>query len=392
VAEPSTLSSEPYVSGSDEDGTIPEGTPDREAARLEVDALLSTVIDREAGDPANAWALAHGMLAKGADFVATDGRLARHVLIDDFLEATAVPRRPDKVPSFPQSRGAVRVEPHTDLILKTFVEVGLPMDAPLSDRPGAPTLAALVASSQLRFEPVRSEGASLLAEPNDAPWSAQAWCQANANGAPDAWTTGTAGDVTLEEVSAALLGTLERETWFIRQALAEGKPFEKKKQGIFGFTCGGAHLFQGVEACAAKGWPKTGDTGARVAVLVDLYLERVPLETRLVEQTIQQYPGLAPLLYNQDVKFLGHLLEGLGKAERDGLWTPTADERDLMVSVETRLLYHVLQLEKLGVYRDEAMDGLARNPETFQFYLDLVGDACHAWRGLRVQEELRAGR
>ena len=68
-------------------------TPDPavDAVRAEARALLADVIDREAGDPANPWALAHGILARGRDFRATDGRLAVHVLVDDFLQWQDVP-------------------------------------------------------------------------------------------------------------------------------------------------------------------------------------------------------------------------------------------------------------------------------------------------------------
>ncbi len=368
----------------------PEATPDPavEEVRAEARALLGAVIDREGGDPGNPWALAHGILARGRDFRATDGRLAVHVLTDDFGEWEELPGL-GRAPRFPKSRGEARVEPHTDLILRTFVEVGLPLDEPLSPKAGAPTLRALLQASQARFEPVRAEETPLIARPDDAPWSVGAWCATAEASGITAWET-AAGPVELEEASSALIGALERETWFIRQAMASRTAVQKRKQGIFAFACGGAHLFGGVETCAAAGWPARGNRQARLEALIDIYLYRVPLETTLVQRTLEQHPEMAALLYNQDVKFIGHLLEALGAAERDGLWIPDAQERELLDGLEVRLLHHVRQLGRFGVYEADTMKELRANPDSFQYYLDLVGDACHAWRGLEIQAALRA--
>lgn len=366
----------------------PTPDPAAEAVAIEARALLEAVIDREGGDPTNPWALAHGILARGRDFRATDGRLAVHALVDDFVEWEELPGR-GRVPRFPQSRGDVRVEPHTDLVLRTLLEVGLPLDAPLTDTAGAPTLRALLEGSQARFVPVRAEDKPLIADPDDAPWSVGAWCAASQASGITSWES-AAGPLELEEAASALMGALERETWFIRQAMADGQRIEKRKQGIFAFACGGAHLFGGVATCAAAGWPGKGNRQARLDALIDIYLHRVPLETTLVQRTMEQHPDMAPLLYNQDVKFIGHLLEALGGAERDGLWTPTVQERVLLDGLELRLVHHVRQLGQFGIYEAATTVQLKDQPDTFQFYLDLVGDACHAWRGLEIQAALRA--
>jgi hypothetical protein len=351
----------------------PAAAPDARAAAV---SALGAVVDREAADPKNAWALAHGLLARGPSFRAADGRLARDVLVADFLEDG---------PSFPRTRGPVRVEPHEDLILKSLVEIGVPLDEPIGA--GGPPLRALLEASERAFAPVRTEGAtSVFADGNDAPWSVQAWCQAP--GGPTSWTS-AAGEVTLDAVAGSMFALLEREMYPIRAAAAKGAPVQKNKQDIFAYTCGGAHLFQGVEACLAAGWPSEASARPRFAVLAGLTLYRVPSETAMVDQALQQYPQLAILLINQDVKFLGHLLEGLGKAQRDGLWTPHPGERARLDQAEARLLQDVMQLQRLGAYGPSEMAQLAGNEQTFQLYLDLVGDACHALRGLEIQAALR---
>ena len=101
---------------------------------------------------------------------------------------------------------------------------------------------------------------------------------------------------------------------------------------------------------------------------------------------------MIPILVNQDIKFLGHALEALGKAERDEIWHPTAEQVQLLRSMEQRLLLHVLQLDSIKVYDGAKMASLFAREHGFQFYLDLVGDACHAYAGLKLQERLAARR
>jgi len=364
------------------------------AYRAEALQVLSDVVDREAGKPANAWALAHGVLAKGPAFQTTDGRRAIDVLVDDFLKAEKVEGFKGLQPYFPPTTDAgLPIEPHTDLILKTFFEVGLPLEEPLTKKPGAPTLERLLRSSRLRHDPdVSAKGATAFAKPDDVAWSIQAWCQAADAGASVSWLTVSGEQEHIDTVARQQLEMLEAETWFMRQAMEAGSTVQKRRQGIFSFTCGGSHLFQSVAACVATHHPGSDNAEERLQKLIDIYIWRVALETGLIEEAMKQAPKLAPVLYNQDVKFLGHFLESMGKAERDGLFTPTAEQRNLIDDAETRMLAHVLQMKRLGVYSAEKLSMWWGKDATRQFYLDVVGDACHAWNGLQIQQALREQR
>lgn len=344
-------------------------------ARAIATDILTKVVVREAGDPANAWALAHGMLALGPDFAARDGRPALRVLADDFLESDSFG------PKFAKKRGDRPVEPHTDLILKTLLERGFALSEEL--KPGV-TVGDLLAASRARFAPLRSGEKLSFVTANDAPWSVQAWCQGAAADRSESWTS-QAGPVTIDEVAAAQLSKLEVETHFIRAALATGKSFEKRKQGVFGYTCGGAHLFSGAAACATLGWPKQGNSSSRIGLQVEQYLARIPVETGLVDAALQQNPQLAVLLHNQDIKFLGHLIEGLSKLQRDGFWVPSPAQASVLDDAEARLIANVIALERAGAYSPPAMAQFSANPQVFQLYLDLVGDAAHALHGLSLR-------
>ncbi len=351
-----------------------------EARQLALKAL-ETVVGREAGKAHNAWGLAHGILAKGQNFRATDGRRAVDVLFDDFLELRG--EGAERRISFPATRGALRVEPHPDLILKTLVEAGFGREEILGTGPNQATWGQLLESSRKSFVPVVEEGAeSAFSEPNHAPWSVQAWCQATQGGAAAAWTTDSGAEVNTEALADDLLGTLEREVHFLRQAQSSGEPVEKRRQHIFRYTCGGAHLLQGVQGCVAAGFPKDG--AKRFSVMLDVARYRIGLETAILNRAMIQAPGMAPVLFNQDVKFLGHMLEVLMAAERDGLWEADAVAENQIAQLVARLAGHVVELSIAGAYDAEKMARLESNPKTFQFYLDLVGDACHALHGLRL--------
>ena len=349
-----------------------------EAARQAAVQILSAVVTREAGNPKNAWALAHGMLAMGPEFKATDGRRALDVLGSDFLERDAFG------PRFALKRDGRPVEPHQDLILKTLLELGFGLEEKLG--PDA-TVGDLLAASRARFSPERVAGGLQFPAPNDAPWSVQAWCQGGAADETIGFESAR-GAVTHEEIAAALLGKLESETHFIRTALSTGRSFEKRKQGIFGYTCGGAHLFQGAAACVALGLPAKGNAARRMLAQVEQYLARIPVETKLVDEALRQRPQLAILLHNQDVKFLGHLIESLSKLQRDGLWTPNKQAEAILLDAEARLIANLVQLERSGAYRADRMAAFAANPDVFQLYLDLVGDAAHALSGMKLRIKL----
>jgi hypothetical protein len=376
-------------------------------ARIQALALLDRVLRSEAALPSNAWALAHGLLAYGRDFKAADGRLAAEVLAVDFLETLPVDGVEGGVPGFRPRRGDVRVEPHTDLIVKSLLEAGWGLDEPLPKVMPPVTPRDLVLGSRTRFRPnipsvEAGGGGPRFADPDDAPWTVDAWCMASRRDDPPAstWTTASGVPVDLAEVTDNLFATLETETWFLRRAKEAGERVEKRKQGIFRYACGGSHLFQGVASCAFAGFPGGAAQTTRLAHQVELYLYRVMIETKTIDRMLVQAPEFRSILYNQDIKFLGHLLEALGKVERDGLWAPTPDERGLLEMAETRLIFHLLQQEKIGTYRPEglaklreAQDKTSQDPlRGFQFYLDLVGDAAHARHGLDIQAALRAAR
>jgi hypothetical protein len=370
------------------------GEPAWTKGRERATKVLGKVVDWEAGDPGNAWALAHGILARGKDFYARDGRLARDVLVTDHLvwETRGEAMRP----LWPVEKAGRRVEPHPGLILKNLLERGLGLEEPISTKPGAPVARSVLLEGQARWTPAAKGAPSLWGNADEAPWLVQSWCQAQAEGGPDRVHGEGHPDLPVGTVASDLLGILERESEFLVDAMKTRTPVEKRRQGVYQYACGGAHLFQGVMACAARRLPEGHGMAERLDRLADAYLYRVPWETDLVDRALSENPKLALILRNQDVKFLGHLLESLGKAERNHLWTPDAEQRAVLQGAEARLLAQVLRISAMKGYDPATLERLRaggdKGPQSldpFQVSLDLVGDAAHALYGLEIQEGLR---
>ena len=94
------------------------------------------------------------------------------------------------------------------------------------------------------------------------------------------------------------------------------------------------------------------------------------------------------MLFQRLAAHLGHLIESLSKLQRDGLWTPNKQAEAILLDAEARLIANLVQLERSGAYRADRMAAFAANPDVFQLYLDLVGDAAHALSGMKLRIKL----
>ena len=122
----------------------------------------------------------------------------------------------------------------------------------------------------------------------------------------------------------------------------------------------------------------TEDDRLRIAEELEVLFHRLPFEVGLVDKLMQQQPDYAVILVEQRLKFLGHWLETIHKADAMGLFTPTEDQRRQMDAATGELVRTVLLIEQLGVYGKLEQIRAARE----QSWFDYVGDSAHALRGL----------
>jgi hypothetical protein len=163
----------------------------------------------------------------------------------------------------------------------------------------------------------------------------------------------------------------------MREAMAAGTTVQKRGQGIFAYTCGGAHLLQGAAYAVWRGF---GGETLRAAIIdeVAVLYWRLDLELAVIDQALQQHPQYAVVLIEQRLKFLGHFLESAHKLAAMGFYMPDDDQLAALERARKELVKTVGVLQAMGVF--DRLDQLRETNE--QTYLDFVGDSAHTLRGI----------
>lgn len=341
-------------------------TAELQAARQRLEEIVRA--EAVVGD--HPWALGHALLAFGPDLLLPDGRSAVDATFADFGEEVRVGDR--VLIRFPAKRGSTRVQPHAELLLKALTEIGVTPDKAVTvgGNPHAVSDLYLHALSE-----AWTDGSSLsFGTYNDAPWALQGiatWAPADLS-----WTA-SGRPVTLDAYTHDVVDRLVADTAFMHTAFSTGATLQKRKQGIFGYTCGGAHMMQGAMYAVARGFGEEGDR-ARIARELDVYFPRLAFEVQLVDGLLKQAPDYQVILVEQRLKFLGHWVETLYKAEAMGLIEPTAEQRAQMQAAVDQLVATVAAIDALGIYAN--LDAVKASQE--QTWLDYVGDSAHALRAL----------
>lgn len=333
--------------------------------------VLSAHVRRDVLRRDNAWATAHALLALGADAALPDGTSAIDAVFAGFAE-----REGERV-VFPRTRDGLPVEPHTGLILKTLVELGVGPErtVPVAGRPVPLADVWRGALGAVWIDGDRSSFAS----PRDTPWTLHAL----AAWAPPGATWSVAGRAqTVDALTDAVVATLVADTAFLAEARATGQPFQKRGQGIFAHPCGGAHLLQGAAAAVGFGF---GSAASRAAMTeqAQLHLWRFPREVAILDDAVARAPAeLQLVLEVQRLKFAGHHLETVHALAVHGLLP--VDDAQVRASLDAGVA-EVVKAVRTITERDRAFERLDEvRAARAQTWLDLLGDAAHALHGLRV--------
>ena len=189
--------------------------------------------------------------------------------------------------------------------------------------------------------------------------------------------------MTMDDLAKLMVHVLTKESDFMIRSMMAGEDFEKRRQGVLAYTCGGAHLLQGSIAVVAGGFGGT-DEREKMRVQGQLSFYRFPVEIGIYDKAMQEHPEHRLVLMSQQLKFTGHWLESVHKLMAAGLYEPNAIEQQTLSTAIDVLISTTKELKALG-----AFDNLEQiDTENHQLYLDLVGDSAHAIRGV----ELATGR
>ena len=358
--------------------TIPRATslsPIHEATRNALKGMVEQhglLID-------NPWALLHALLALGPNAKLPDGTSAVERLFTEHAE----PSFHNTLIQFPkkkQSKGkTILIEPHTDLALKVLTEIGVSPEQSYTVKGKQYRFADLFRSSLLETHLDPRKNISSFQSPNDTPWNIQ--------GLSTYLSPGTTWEsngmvMRLEDLTTFLMAVVYQETRFMAAAYQQKKTFEKKKQGIFKYTCGGMHLVQALAYAHARGFGNAKSKSI-IEEQVALLYYRFPIELSIYDRLLQENPTYKQQLLVQRLKFVGHFLETAAKLEILGFYTPSETMKKMQQGALDQLALTTEALRK---------DGLIQNPQTAastQLALDLIGDGAHAVYGMELIAGLR---
>ena len=345
---------------------ISADSPEVKGAR----AILRRVVQDHARDPDNPWAIAHALLALGPHLTLSNGANGVEHVFEAYGEERSVGR--SSFIGFPVKRGEIRVEPHRDLILKALTEAGVSPDRTVKVAGKERKVSELYQHSLSSTWVNGSE--TSFKDWDDAPWTIQAL----STWAPDelAWTAG-GHSMTMDQLVSAGVQALRKETAFLHVALDQGSTVQKRKQHIFRYTCGGAHMLQGISYAVARGFGTEADRRA-IQEEIPVMFYRYKMELTELDAFIKTRPDYRHLLLAQRLKFLGHFLETTHKFAALGLFTPNESQQQTMKECAGQLIATVAVLEDTKILGH--LNGVRQLDE--QLYLDFVGDSAHALRGL----------
>ena len=207
-----------------------------------------------------------------------------------------------------------------------LTEVGLDPETPLPVSETATiTLAELVEDAEHAFA-LPSPSASW----DDFAWSANLFFLTH--GLEDELSTRD-GALSMRELAETALSRVELEQAFLDDLMKVGAPerVQKRRQGIFAFTCGGLHLVQaGLRGAAMLGTPEAIE---RARHQLEILRFRWVAERRIYREALAANPDYAPLLLVQELKFFGHALETLALAVELNILEPDAATRGLFKQI-----------------------------------------------------------
>ncbi|MEZ4227743.1 MAG: hypothetical protein R3B89_01185 [Polyangiaceae bacterium] len=368
----------PTPSGSSVGDSAPLPQPHEPAqlGREQVQALhdaLGDVVRQGASDSGSPWALAHGLIAFGKDFKASNAEDAVDAIAKQLVKAEG----PNGTPhwTFPPGSPAAPAEPHPHLIVDVLVQVGVSPERALTTADDSKiTLQTLI-------DQALAEAKDPALEPEwiDSPWLL------------DLLARSPKQTERAKRLARLSWLQLREETQLIEdyrgapdQAFARGTALyaaKRDKTLIYGHHCGGLHFMQGalmlqaaVDADSASITPELERLRKRIA------LERATYNA--LEAATRGTPG-ARLLLVQELKFFGHGAETLGLARQQGLYA-TDNSAGQQLDATLRALTWDLKRVFDALKSDGAYAQLdAIKSEQPQTYLDLIGDGCHAMRGLQ---------
>lgn len=191
------------------------------------------------------------------------------------------------------------------------------------------------------------------------------------------WRNAYGERIDLKTVAAFGLRALQQATDGLIPFFQAGGPLPQKMP-IHGFTCGGTHLCYSLLVAARHGFIEAA-SWPLLRQQLDLLIYRLQADPQLLDRYYQNLGHVADaevFRAGAKLKLLGHALECLGYAQSHQLFQLDQKARAHIEEARQEVLglcAYVTGLDLEAVRR--------RSP---QLYQQIIGDTCHAFRGLSL--------
>lgn len=319
---------------------------------------LRELILQRALDSTDPWLEMHVVLALGAEIANQRGSLLDHAVAQSLVLSPAGFRQ---VPHFP-----LTVERHPFHFLQVMQATSVPLERVFVTPLGRFSQREILEGSEALFVPAEVT--------DELSWTVSVLTHVfppdhdrfvDARG--ETVVVSQLVERHLRETEAAYAATF---------AAMEGRGLYKRG-ALHAKACNGTHLLYGLIDALANGY-RVDDLRARVERLIAATLFRAKVEPLLIDKSL---PGDLPMVrLNADAAkftFFGHVIEDLGQARRRGVFQPTPEQAEVVERCRSELAKLV---ERMTGEHD--LDAL--RAEVPNAYRVVLGDACHALRGIRL--------
>lgn len=329
------------------------GGRDEETADLLHELILQRALSRR--DP---WTEMHVVLALGPRVEGPEGAVLDDAVAQSVRLETAGFRR---VPVFP-----LEIERHPFHFLQVMQTTGVSRDRSFATPAGRFTRGELVAGAEALFSPAKVT--------DELSWAVSVLTREHPpdheryrNAAGEEIDVGELVERHIRDAEAAYADTLA--------AMAGRAPY--RRGPIQAKACNGTHLLYGLIDALRAGY-RGHELRSRVARLVRATLFRVRMEPLLIDRSLGGADPLSRL--NADaakLTFLGHVLEDLGEVRRHRVLELSDADLQTLAGARSSLAEIVGRLTG-----EHDLDALARQvPSAYKL---ILGDSCHAYRGLEL--------
>ncbi|MBI1894215.1 MAG: hypothetical protein HYS14_08910 [Candidatus Rokubacteria bacterium] len=336
------------------------------AAKVEqwTETGMRGLIDRHAVAREDPWRILHAIRGRGKEFTLSGGESAVRYVLSTYPAEQEINGK--RVLYFP-----IAVEAHTNLFLNNLLEAGASRSFAFEAHGRRYTLEALIDGAKARFDLAK-------VHPNDIAWSLVSLTTA-VSPVVGKWVNAEGRSVEVSEFVERAFQIAEKATEEVRRAWMQNQPLAGKS-AIHDFTCGGTHLIYSLVVAVRNGYQvRNGEQRLRDQLGMLVY--RMWADLDLMDRFYAKVPDPSrppAWWFKLDAKWklLGHAFEVYHYALAHRLVHPTPVETKVVEAARPVLRHLAQEVEKVDL---EAVRG-----HNLDLFRQLVGDTCHAYRGVHL--------